>query len=320
MFDNQKITSVVGEPDDLLKEAVEVCIQYDRASASLLQRRLSIGYARAARVIDQLQDAGVLAPSDGTSKPREVLIKSLKEFEIRNGIVKTKEEKENYTVPYKKYTPNVADFLSKEVKKLTNPLDIPYLNTDFTKIGNLIVTGNVISKKYEFLKTYLLFLLSKFNLNDVRLIIDDSTINLNKFDNIPHLLAPIINDSDKSLSALRWLTRELDRRIEILNKSENEKFPVIIYIGTVFNLYSIEIEDAIKRLSSMGAYAGIHLILTGDRLGDFPKMIKDNIPARLEFNKFGEPEAIFIFKDKTNIKLETLGDTKIKEYLDNIKS
>ena len=52
----------------------------DKASASLLQRRLSIGYARAARVMDQLQDAGVIAPSDGSSKPREVLIKNADDF------------------------------------------------------------------------------------------------------------------------------------------------------------------------------------------------------------------------------------------------
>ena len=70
------VAGVSGDTDDLFSEAIKVVCQYDRASASLLQRRLSIGYARAARVIDQLQDAGVIAPSDGSSKPREVLIKN----------------------------------------------------------------------------------------------------------------------------------------------------------------------------------------------------------------------------------------------------
>lgn len=74
------VAGVVGDADDLFSEAVKVVCQYERASASLLQRRLSIGYARAARVIDQLQDAGVVAPSDGSSKPREVLIKNADEF------------------------------------------------------------------------------------------------------------------------------------------------------------------------------------------------------------------------------------------------
>lgn len=74
------IPGVQGETDNLFEEAVKVVCQYERASASLLQRRLSIGYARAARVIDQLEAAGVIAPSDGTSKPREVLIKNAEEF------------------------------------------------------------------------------------------------------------------------------------------------------------------------------------------------------------------------------------------------
>ncbi len=71
---------VEGDIDDLFKSAVQVVCQYDRASASLLQRRLSIGYARAARIIDQLEAAGVIAPSDGSSKPREVLVQNAEEF------------------------------------------------------------------------------------------------------------------------------------------------------------------------------------------------------------------------------------------------
>lgn len=304
--------------DDLLEEAVNACIQYDRASASLLQRRLSIGYARAARLIDQLQDSGVLSPSDGSSKPREVLIKSFKEFKAKNNEMLIIEKKEEFDEPSKKYDPIVADFLPDEIESLTSPLDIPYLKTDFGKVGNLIVTGNVISKKYEFLKTYLLFLLSKFNLDEVRLIIDDNTGVLNHFNNIPHLLAPIIDSSDKSLSALRWLSREMDRRIEVMNKDDKATFPEIIYIGNIFNIYGIEIEDAVKRISSMGAYAKIHLVLVSDRLGDFSKMIKDNIPARLEFNKFGENETIFNFKEKININIIELDSEKVNKYLTNI--
>jgi S-DNA-T family DNA segregation ATPase FtsK/SpoIIIE len=66
------------EVDQLFREAVEVVCQYDRASASLLQRRLSVGYARAARILDQLQSAGVVSPPEG-SKPREVLIRNPQE-------------------------------------------------------------------------------------------------------------------------------------------------------------------------------------------------------------------------------------------------
>lgn len=74
------VPGVEGEVDDLFKEAVKVVCQYDRASASLLQRRLSIGYARAARIVDQLEAAGVIAPTEGGSKAREVLVQNADEF------------------------------------------------------------------------------------------------------------------------------------------------------------------------------------------------------------------------------------------------
>ena len=73
------VPGVGGEMDPLFAEAVREVCQYERASASLLQRRLSIGYARAARIIDQLEAAGVVGPAEG-SKPREVMIRNAEEF------------------------------------------------------------------------------------------------------------------------------------------------------------------------------------------------------------------------------------------------
>jgi S-DNA-T family DNA segregation ATPase FtsK/SpoIIIE len=65
--------SLFEERDPLFRQAAEILIQYNQGSTSLLQRRLRIGYGRAARIIDQLHSAGVLGPPDG-SKPREVLV------------------------------------------------------------------------------------------------------------------------------------------------------------------------------------------------------------------------------------------------------
>lgn len=65
--------------DHFFEEAVRVVCQYDRASASLLQRRLSIGYARAARILDQLEAAGIVGPGEG-SKPRDVLVRNPDEY------------------------------------------------------------------------------------------------------------------------------------------------------------------------------------------------------------------------------------------------
>jgi len=61
-----------ADRDKLFREAAEVCIQHQLGSTSLLQRRLGVGYGRAARIIDQLHSAGILGPPNG-SKPREIL-------------------------------------------------------------------------------------------------------------------------------------------------------------------------------------------------------------------------------------------------------
>lgn len=68
-----------GDLDDLFEEAVRTVCQYDRASASLLQRRLRVGYARAARILDELESAGIVGTGDG-AKPRDVLVKNADEY------------------------------------------------------------------------------------------------------------------------------------------------------------------------------------------------------------------------------------------------
>jgi S-DNA-T family DNA segregation ATPase FtsK/SpoIIIE len=65
--------------DAFFEDAIRTVCQYDRASASLLQRRLSVGYARAARILDQLEQAGIVGPGEG-SKPRDVLVRNPDEY------------------------------------------------------------------------------------------------------------------------------------------------------------------------------------------------------------------------------------------------
>jgi S-DNA-T family DNA segregation ATPase FtsK/SpoIIIE len=63
----------------MFRDAVRVVIEGRKASTSLLQRRLRIGYARAARIIEEMEEQGIVGPADG-SRPREVLISSLDEL------------------------------------------------------------------------------------------------------------------------------------------------------------------------------------------------------------------------------------------------
>ncbi len=73
-----------GDRDDLFEEAVRTICQYDRASASLLQRRLKVGYARAARILDELEESGIVGPGEG-SKPRDVLVRNADEYFAAQG-------------------------------------------------------------------------------------------------------------------------------------------------------------------------------------------------------------------------------------------
>jgi DNA segregation ATPase FtsK/SpoIIIE, S-DNA-T family len=65
-----------GGDDAMYKDAVQCVIESGKASASLLQRRLRVGYARAARLIENMEEQGIIGPADG-ARPREVLVSSL---------------------------------------------------------------------------------------------------------------------------------------------------------------------------------------------------------------------------------------------------
>lgn len=71
------------DDDDLLGEATEIILQAHKASASYLQRRLRIGYARAARILDLLEARGIIGPADG-AKPRDVLVRDLDDLDVRS--------------------------------------------------------------------------------------------------------------------------------------------------------------------------------------------------------------------------------------------
>jgi S-DNA-T family DNA segregation ATPase FtsK/SpoIIIE len=68
-----------GGKDPMFEEVVRLVCQFDTASASFLQRKMQIGYSRAARILDQLQEAGIVGPAEG-SKPRDVLVRNAEEF------------------------------------------------------------------------------------------------------------------------------------------------------------------------------------------------------------------------------------------------
>ena len=100
-------TNGSGE-DDLYNEAVDTVVAAGKGSASLLQRRLKVGYARAARLLDILEDNGVIGPQDG-AKPRDVLISSA-------DIGTYESNTNNYVSSYD----NTADYVDQDETKKEN--------------------------------------------------------------------------------------------------------------------------------------------------------------------------------------------------------
>ncbi|MGB3242205.1 MAG: DNA translocase FtsK, partial [Candidatus Omnitrophota bacterium] len=76
----KKASGVEQERDELYRQAVEMVIQTRQASVSMIQRRLRVGYTRAARMIDIMEEEGIVGPYNG-AKPREILIEGLDEIE-----------------------------------------------------------------------------------------------------------------------------------------------------------------------------------------------------------------------------------------------
>ncbi|NCU38459.1 DNA translocase FtsK [Candidatus Saccharibacteria bacterium] len=71
--------------DDMFRDAVQVALQHRKASTSLLQRKLRVGYSRAARIMEEMEEQGIIGPADG-SRPREVLISSMAEIDATSSI------------------------------------------------------------------------------------------------------------------------------------------------------------------------------------------------------------------------------------------
>lgn len=307
-----------GNLDDLFQEAVKVVVQYDRASSALLQRRLSIGYARAARIMDQLEVSGVVSQTDG-SIARTVLVSSYEEFLEKGGnkpdFPQTDPFKgsDKYKVPtdFKlskvENTTNkqLADVIkTKEFKSLGNeyPIALGYDDKDklhittLPKLGNLIITGNPQSTKQNWLDTILSAFLLNYKPKELRLIPIDQTRYLDLYDGIPHLLCPVISDFEKGIAALRWTTYEMQRRMNLLAKAGTRtldsynKLADVEALPRVLVIYSREWADvestaSLTSIASSGLRAGIHLFIIANRMSEKNLSIdvKSNVPNRAVF-------------------------------------
>lgn len=178
--------------------------------------------------------------------------------------------------------------------------------TSIEKMPHLLIAGATGSGKSVCINTLIMSILYKSNPEEVKLIlIDPKVVELSIYNEIPHLLIPVVTDAKKAKSSLYWAVEEMTRRYKIFaqngvrdiqsynNKFKNdknaEKLPLIIIIvdelADLMMVAAQEIEDYICRLAQMARAAGMHLIVATQRpsVDVITGTIKANIPSRISF-------------------------------------
>lgn len=176
------------------------------------------------------------------------------------------------------------------------------------KMPHLLVAGSTGSGKSVCLNVLLVSLLYKCGPDDLRiLLVDPKRVEFSMFNNLPHLLIPeVIYSSDKTINALSYLIKEMERRyglfeetfvkkIDEYNQTQEvangtrEKLPYIIMIidemNDLMSSNKKEIEDRVLRIAQKARAAGIHLILATQRpsVDVITGTIKNNLPSRIAF-------------------------------------
>lgn len=169
------------------------------------------------------------------------------------------------------------------------------------KMPHLLVAGATGSGKSVCLNTIIISLLYQNGPDTLKFImVDPKRVELPLYNDIPHLLTPVITDVKKTVNALKWATSEMDRRYELLQKMNRrniesynsvaeEKMPyIVIVVDEMADLMSQarnEVEGLIIRLAQMARAIGIHLILATQRpsVDVITGLIKANVPTRIAF-------------------------------------
>ena len=174
---------------------------------------------------------------------------------------------------------------------------------DLSKMPHLLIAGATGSGKTVCLNSVICCLLMHNTPNDVQLImVDPKRVELTPFNSIPHLATPVIVDTNKALTTLRWLNQEMDKRYQKLatagarniegynrGKTAEERFPyLILIIDELADLMMAgfdEVEHILCRLAQLARATGIHLIVATQRpsVDVVTGLIKANFPTRISF-------------------------------------
>ncbi len=173
---------------------------------------------------------------------------------------------------------------------------------DLTKMPHLLIAGSTGSGKSVFINTVIVTLLCRYTPEQIKFIlVDPKRVELSSYNNLPHLLTPVVTEPKNALAALKWGLEEMSNRYKVLSAnnsrniaSYNQKFPdkplpyIVIIIDELADLMMTagnDIETAICRLAQMARATGIHLLVATQRpsVDVITGLIKANIATRIAF-------------------------------------
>lgn len=198
---------------------------------------------------------------------------------------------------------------------------------ELNKMPHLLIAGQTGSGKSVMINTLLTSLLYRNSPSDMRLIlVDPKQVEMAPYEDIPHLLAPIITEPEKTISALKWAVNEMERRYDLLaeqkirdirsynTKNKEEAMPyIVIVIDELADLMMVaarDVEALIVRLAQKARAVGIHLVLATQRpsVDVITGLIKANIPARIAFTVAAQVDSRTILDQVGAEKLLGQGD------------
>lgn len=198
------------------------------------------------------------------------------------------------------------------------------------KMPHLLIAGATGSGKSVAINSIILSLLYKHSPDLLKFImIDPKRVELTPYNGIPHLITPVIVDNKKSINALRWLVKEMERRYEVISRShardifsynsrqlskKQTLMPFIILIidelADLMAAYGRELEGSVVRLAQMSRAVGIHLIVSTQRpsVEVITGLIKANITSRVAFQVASQVDSRTILDMSGAEKLLGSGD------------
>ena len=214
--------------------------------------------------------------------------------------------------------------------------------TELAAMPHLLIAGSTGTGKSVFINSLMMSILYKASPDEVKMVlVDPKRLELNLYENIPHLIAPVVTDPKIASNVLRNATREMENRLKLLaqrgvrnidqynrtfkkehslslfdNLEETEHKPLpylIIVIDELADLMMVDtnnVEESITRLAQMARAVGIHLILATQRpsVDVITGLLKANFPARISFRVASKVDSRTILDSNGSESLLGRGD------------